>query len=171
MNSPTQYPQCHIAAFRPFGALLLVAVFLVTPFSQLNALEIQAFKDLKQLSDGETSGEAQRLRERISDMENLHRSEMGRLEARIEELEIVIRRLQQAAQIQLQREEQLAFEQRRSENWARVTNGMQRQDVYRLLGRGIKDTKSILDCRCYTRGRICFNENDQSIKSELRCEL
>jgi len=171
MNSLTQYPQCRVAAFRQFGVLLVIAVFLATPFSLVQALEIQAFKDIRQLSDSETSGDAQRLRERISDMENLHRSEMGRLEARIEELERIIRRLQQTAQIQSQREEQLAFEQRRSENWARVTNGMQRQDVYRLLGRGIKDTKSILDCRCYTRGRICFNENDQSIKSELRCEL
>jgi len=150
---------------------LLASTFLLTLAAPINALDISAFKDSDSASGSRAANYESELNERINDLERTHSQEIIKLKERIEELELILRRMQQATETRLQKEERLAFERRRGENWARVTNGMRRQDVYRLLGRGIKDTKSTIDCRCYTRGRVCFNDDDQSIKSDLHCKL
>lgn len=152
--------------------VIAVSVTTLLGNASLHAFEINSLKDATDQaghSDAVVDGS---LEDRLNKLEQSHAVEIERLERRVQELEELTRRLQREAKMQPSPENGLAFEQRRLANWARVSDGMERQDVYRLLGRGIKDTKTITsECRCYTLGRICFDDKGYSTKTEARCQL
>lgn len=150
-----------------------LASFLLLLCGNVLAIDLNALQDganLKPALDDDSN--ATELRDRMIQLEDSHALEIERLERRINELEEVIRRIELLSKMQNSDGHGNGYATRGVENWSRVNDGMHRRDVYRLLGRGIKDTKSIAsDCRCYTRGRICFDDNGQSTKTDARCRL
>lgn len=160
-----------IQAFAPTSLMSIAIVMAISCTSAL-AFDLKSLKDDQQKIDSNVVVSEDNIADRLNKLEQAHAIEIERLERRVQELEDIIWRMQQEAKMQPVPENGLAFERQRLENWSRVSDGMERQDVYRLLGRGIKDTKTITsECRCYTLGRICFDDDGYSTKTEVRCQL
>jgi len=123
-----------------------------------------------------TSSELKDLeREYRNEIERINRereANTSRLEDQIEELERRLSRIEKARQVDERRAEQASFEKSRMLNWPKTKSGMNRRQIYRLVGSGVKDrTETLRDCRCYSQGRICFNDEDLAQKSNVRCQL
>lgn len=155
-----------------FLTMVAVSVMTLLGNASLHAFEIRSLKDATDQATHSGTIVDSSIADRLNKLEQAHAVEIERLERRVQELEELITRMQLEAKMQPSTENGRAFEQRRLDNWARVSDGMERQDIYRLLGRGIKDTKTITsECRCYTLGRICFDDDGYSTKTEARCQL
>jgi len=123
-----------------------------------------------------TSNELKALeREHRDEIERITRESEAansRLEDRIEQLERRLSRIEKARQVDERRAEQASFEKSRMLNWPKTKSGMNRRQIYRLIGSGVKDrTETQRDCRCYSQGRICFNDEDLAQRSNVRCQL
>ncbi len=94
------------------------------------------------------------------------------LEYRIEALERRLSRIEKARELEERRAEEASFEKSRMLNWPKAASGMNRREIYRLIGSGVKDrTETSRDCRCYSQGKICFSDEDLAEKSNVRCQL
>lgn len=108
----------------------------------------------------------------IERLNQLSNDAMTNLQYKIEQLERRLSRIEKARQLEERRAEESSFEKSRMLNWPKASSGMNRREIYRLIGSGVKDrTETSRDCRCYSQGKICFTDEDLAEKSNVRCQL
>jgi len=161
---------------------VMTALLLSVGFGSLAHAQSSA-SDRLQNAGVATADQVQALSNQIDALEREHQAEIERIERdaeaanselrdQIEALERRLSRIEKARQMDERRNEQASFEKSRMLNWPKTKSGMNRRQIYRLIGSGVKDrTETQKDCRCYSQGRICFNDEELAQKSNVRCQL
>jgi len=149
---------------------LMLAVLLLP--QQLAAQNERALLDAGVATTEQLNAANQASIARIEQMEAEFERRLKDLDYQIELLTNRVGDMERAQELEERQNARESLNKRRSLNWPKVSTGMTRRQILRLIGSGVRDKSATTkDCRCYSQGRICFDANDLAKKSNVRCQL
>lgn len=155
-------------------ALMMACCILIAPgtsFGQ-SATAAERLQDAGVATVNELNALERKHQAELERLNQLSNDAISNLQYKIEQLERRLSRIEKARQLEERRAEEASFEKSRMLNWPKAASGMNRREIYRLIGSGVKDrTETSRDCRCYSQGKICFTDEDLAEKSNVRCQL